>query len=122
MNRNKFSLFNISEDEAKQKITNDLNVKTLYISLNQQDPESLILNLYCIPENQENNRNRVIQVFSKYILNEKTIKLSIENFNKTIFKSVLNDEEVIVGIKEKYHIFKMRLSKSKYQYLSHRYK
>ena len=33
MNRNKFSLFNISKDKAKQKITNDLNVKnSLYFT------------------------------------------------------------------------------------------
>ena len=62
----------------------------------------------------DNNKNRVLQIFSQYCPSEETIKLSIENLNKSIFKSVLNDKKVIKGVRENYFVTKLELSKSKY--------
>ena len=62
----------------------------------------------------ENNKNRVLQIFSKYHQTEETIKLSIENLNKDVFESMLNDKKVIKGVRENYFATKLELSKGKY--------
>ena len=113
-NKQEFTLINISEGDARELITNEANINTLCISLSQQDSGCLILSLYWMKDDLDNNKNRVLQIFSQYCPNEETIKLSIENLNKSIFKSVLNDKKVIKGVRENYFVTKLELSKSKY--------
>ena len=67
----------------------------------------------------ENNKNRVFQIFSQYHPNEETIKLSIENLNNSVFESVLNDKNVIKGVRENYLVTKLEHLEGKYFYLSH---
>ena len=62
----------------------------------------------------ENNKNRVLQIFSQYCPNEETIKLPIENLNKDVFELMLNDKKVIKGVRENYFVTKLELSKGKY--------
>ena len=113
-NKQEFTLINISEGDARELITNEVNINTLCITLSQQDSGCLILSLYWMKDDIENNKNRVLQIFSQYCPNEETIKLPIENLNKDVFELMLNDKKVIKGVRENYFVTKLELSKGKY--------
>ena len=118
-NKQEFTLINISEGDARELITNEVNINTLCISLSQQDSRCLILSLYWMKVDLDNNKNRVLQIFSQYHSNEETLKLSIENLNKSVFESMLKNKKVIEGVRENYFVTKLELSKGKYYYLNH---
>ena len=113
-NKQEFTLINISEGDARELITNEVNINTLWIILSQQDSGCLVLSLYWMKDDLENNKNRVLQIFTQYHPNEESIKLSIENLNNSVFESVLNDKKVIKGVRENYFVTTLELSKGKY--------
>lgn len=108
-----FQLININEGDAAEFLDNDINVKTLCTSITKLDTGWLELILYWMPDDVENNKNRILKVFSDYCPVQETIKLPIKDINRSIFKALIKSNELTKGARENYFITEMKLSSGK---------